>query len=277
MENYDYANSCKPSQGLIHCVETAPSQRATRMLYTRTSASSKDKIFTDLGNFTIATTGIPNSSSVITVGELWVSYKVKLSRAKLFGVSISGTSIAYDCFSWTGTAAHLVQGAILNQPGVGSIGGNVLDPSSNTFKGVSGFINTGSTTTDVAYVFPATVQSGTYRVDLMFTANASTNGTQFWNYIASCQSLNPLNYADGGVSGAFVQLPAVRSTTATSNVIFYNAVAINVASPSLVSVDVTIPASNTALQQGVLFQLNAALGANSICQMRVTQVNPNSS
>ena len=95
MENYDYACSTLPAQGCIHGVECAPSQRSVKQLYTRTGQSSKDKVFTDLGLFQISTEGIPfggSGSKSALIGELWVTYTVKLSRAKLtqaLGQSIS--------------------------------------------------------------------------------------------------------------------------------------------------------------------------------------------
>lgn len=80
MENYDYATSCKPSVGMRHGVETAPNQMATKMQFVRTGETTRDKIFTDLGLFQIATEGIPNAG---TIGELWVTYNIKLSRAQI--------------------------------------------------------------------------------------------------------------------------------------------------------------------------------------------------
>lgn len=81
MQNYDYANSFKPSLDGVHGVETKPSQQAVRMNYIRTGATSRDKIFTDIGLFQIATDGIPETGA--KVGELWVTYRVKVSRAKI--------------------------------------------------------------------------------------------------------------------------------------------------------------------------------------------------
>lgn len=81
MQNYDYANSGKPSVSLLHGVETKPSQQTVRMNYVSTvDPPVKDPIFTDLGTFQIATVGVPTAEKV---GELWVTYRIKLSRAKL--------------------------------------------------------------------------------------------------------------------------------------------------------------------------------------------------
>lgn len=93
MENYDYASSAKPTVGQVHGVETAPSQRSVKMLYVRTgyeppgpAANGKDRVFTDLGLFQVATEGIQIPATIgetTIVGELWVSYKVRLSRAHI--------------------------------------------------------------------------------------------------------------------------------------------------------------------------------------------------
>lgn len=104
MENYDYANSTKPSCGMIHGVETKPTARATLQLYTRTGTSTKDKVFTDIGLFQLATEGIyANAAGNQVIGELWVTYKVKLSRKNL--QQSIGTTIEYMSGNWIYNAA----------------------------------------------------------------------------------------------------------------------------------------------------------------------------
>lgn len=113
MQNYDYANSGKPSVALVHGVETHPAQRGSgRMLYVRDSATSKDKVLTDMGKLFVATEGIPiehpaNSSGAdvthrVILGELHVAYRVRLSRAKLYN-SLLGYGIDTDRFKVTKT------------------------------------------------------------------------------------------------------------------------------------------------------------------------------
>ncbi|AUF34965.1 putative capsid protein [Idotea virus IWaV278] len=112
MENYDYANSTKPSRGAIHGVETHPDQRATKLMYVRTGDANKSKLFTDLGTLHLATEGVPfggDGQQKALIGELWVTYKVRLSRSQLYSSVLgnnvitsyqSGTS---DSGVWTGT------------------------------------------------------------------------------------------------------------------------------------------------------------------------------
>lgn len=80
MENYDYAVASKPSVPIQHGVETARGQSTLKMMYTRTGEITRDKIFTDVGLFQVATEGLPFAGPI---GELWVSYRVKLSRSKI--------------------------------------------------------------------------------------------------------------------------------------------------------------------------------------------------
>jgi hypothetical protein len=106
MENYQYSQSCKPSLAARHGVETASSQGITEMKYVRTGTSNRDKSFTDYGLFQLATEGIPVTGlqtadpQIMTnnIGELWVSYKVRLSRANLYS-SLLGYNIRNDIFN----------------------------------------------------------------------------------------------------------------------------------------------------------------------------------
>lgn len=100
MQNYDYACSTKPSTALIHGVETANSQQFGNLQYIRTSNDvSKNPIFTDIGIFSVATEGIAtpavttlNVPYFFPIGELWVTYRIKLSRSKLVTNTIANAS-----------------------------------------------------------------------------------------------------------------------------------------------------------------------------------------
>lgn len=89
MQNYDYASSAKPSVAQLHGVETANKQQFGNLQYVRdVGNTTKSLIFTDIGFETIATEGIQPPTGAVAgtsfpVGELWVTYRVKLSRAKL--------------------------------------------------------------------------------------------------------------------------------------------------------------------------------------------------
>jgi len=103
MENYDYATATKPSLVARHGVETANGQQALEMMYIRQGEVTRDKIFTDLGKFQIATEGLPNTGQV---GELWVTYTCRLSRSR---INTEGTKSAYYTFSGVGNNSPLNQ------------------------------------------------------------------------------------------------------------------------------------------------------------------------
>jgi len=82
MEQYEFSVSSKTAESLMHPVECDPSRNVLKMLYTRdaSGSDSKDRRFHDHGNFSIATVGLQGTS--VTVGELWVTYRVKLFKPR---------------------------------------------------------------------------------------------------------------------------------------------------------------------------------------------------
>jgi hypothetical protein len=94
MENYEFANSCKPSLSMMHPVECAKSQTPIDYLYIRTGAivAGSDQRLYDLGQFFIATAGMQANTGVI--GELWCTFEVELYKPKL--VSSIGSELLTD-------------------------------------------------------------------------------------------------------------------------------------------------------------------------------------
>lgn len=216
MENYDYNDACKPSEHMLHGIETARSQAATNMLYVRTGPSPKDKIFTDYGTFQIATEGLPVNAAagtIINVGELWVSYRVKLSRAKLFG-SLLGGDVGFDAFWSVADAANL------NNKTAASIASNNFTqytpnpPASTASARLTNNIgcvvrtNPALPRTSLIVTFPKNIVSGTYRLCFQVT-NASAFTMVFniptvtFGALAVCNGLDgapgTATYAAGGV------------------------------------------------------------------------------
>lgn len=84
MENYDFANSEKPSSSFYHPVECKKSMGTTLdCLYIRDSTppANSDKRMYDLGLFQLATSGMQSATGVI--GELWCTYEIELYKAKV--------------------------------------------------------------------------------------------------------------------------------------------------------------------------------------------------
>lgn len=84
MENYEFANSSKPSCSFLHPIECARDQTPVSDLYIRTSSTSVaagDQRLYDLGKFQIVTVGMQAAQGV--AGELWFTYEVELRKPKI--------------------------------------------------------------------------------------------------------------------------------------------------------------------------------------------------
>lgn len=97
MENSEFAVSTNVATSLIHPLECAEGERATRVLYTRQGAVTDDKRFYDLGNLYVATVGAAPSTNV---GELWLSYDITFYKTQLYG-GILGRTIQGALYRWT--------------------------------------------------------------------------------------------------------------------------------------------------------------------------------
>lgn len=207
MENYDYANACKPSEHMLHGVETAHRQRATNLLYVRTGPSKKDRIFTDVGRFQIATEGLPVNvpvGTLVPVGELWVTYRVRLSRAQLFGALLGnnvgndqfvGASAGTSLFGSTAWTPSTPYGPLYKTPLTGTAQARL----SNTI----GCSVTSTALNGGVITFPKNVVYGIYRVRI-YVYN-SVNGVITWNAPGNfqyCSLVTPLGVIDPAFSAA---------------------------------------------------------------------------
>jgi len=82
MENYEFTTNCKPAEDMYHPIECSPKLTPVTRLFVDNGAVNDyaDRKFYDLGRFTCATVG---QQSVNTIGELWVSYKIKLIKPRI--------------------------------------------------------------------------------------------------------------------------------------------------------------------------------------------------
>lgn len=251
MENYDYANSCKPSDGLIHGCETKNSQQFGNMLYVRTGSSSRDKIFTDIGTLFVATEGIPLAAGQTSciVGELWVTYHVKLSRAELYG-SMLGLNVLNDCIVGTTSAAALVVTSV---------------PATDNNIGVT--VTNGSATSMVI-TFPATISLGFFQISVFFNSGGTVFTTQTptnFTAITNCQMFRP------GVAGSVI---TPVGPAAASAGLFAPTTQTNCTSNSALMAQgfIVINAPGQS-QASVTLNVSAALSATTIFEVLVTQIN----
>lgn len=96
MENYTYVTSCSPYENAMHPVECDPVTLPVKELYVRSATvGDADLRFNDLGNFQIATTGMPAAGGKI--GELWATYQYELIKPRL---PTGSTSVLPDHWSY---------------------------------------------------------------------------------------------------------------------------------------------------------------------------------
>jgi hypothetical protein len=89
MEAYEFTTSCSPAENSIHPVECKSNRIFASNLYVRDQAVPPDADINtyDHGRFSLATVGM---QAAAVIGELWVSYHVKLIRPKLESTAGSG-------------------------------------------------------------------------------------------------------------------------------------------------------------------------------------------
>lgn len=105
MENYEYANSCKPSCSMMHPIECKMSQTTVSELYVRQgSVSQGDLRLYDLGNFSIAVQGMQNTQPNQVIGELWCSYELEFFKPKLL---VGGGALLTDRYSIVSTTGGI--------------------------------------------------------------------------------------------------------------------------------------------------------------------------
>jgi hypothetical protein len=194
MENYEFANSDKPSVCFYHPIECKLNQTPVSILYVRDNAvpNGADQRLYDLGNFQIATSGMQASGGVL--GELWVTYEIELYKPKFY----NGGQIYTD---------HYNLATIANTHPLGTTSGanTVTQRAASTSLNWqnNGTLNAAGT----VYNFVPQLSSGKFLV-VMYWAQASdgtvgvptitgTNCTlkQYWGNDTGTQINNPENGA----------------------------------------------------------------------------------
>lgn len=244
LQNYDYACSAKPSLGLIHGVETKRIQSSVNIFYTRTGDSTKDKVFTDLGVFNIATEGIPFSAPGTQIlGELWVTYRVKLSRARLF--QSLGSSVEWDLFT---NASNSVSAQLWPQA-------TVATGSANTGNWTS--LQAGAT--QVNFTSQPTL-TGTYMIRASYFAGANgdlANQISF-NIISGAVFNGQFQRNTGTTISQIIQArlsPSGAPTTTTAYITLDNSPAV----PAVISLSNSAAGSTNSITRVEFIQVPAAV------------------
>jgi len=237
-ENYDYSISGRPSDTLRHGIETSERQLATNMHYIRTGATTRDKLFTDIGRLQVMTEGIPvppGSSAII--GELWVHYRIKLSRANLHA-SILGRNIQWASLYGKKNGTHIFGATATSLPGESFASKFTPSPyanyaainSASTLSiRASSFANETAATMKIE--FPQNIVYGIYQVNIYGRSSGNVTGITAGNFVNAIQlnqtqvfndaaSFNFSNNVDLATASFMVQINAPGLAVASFTVAF---------------------------------------------------------
>lgn len=161
MENYEYAQSSKPSLSMCHPVECARHLSVLSELYVRNDTldvAQQDIKTYDFGKFYIATQGVPSNNTVgPSLGELWVTYQIRLIKPK---IAIDYIDSGYSRWS------HPAQ---------------VVDSGGNIFQDPTGWQQDADSTLNVQILDDRTIQIPLFtterRYEVLITVSDPTNST----------------------------------------------------------------------------------------------------
>lgn len=228
MENYQFAQSCKPSHNVLHPIECARSQTVLPELYVRPSAVpvGEDIKTYDFGDFQIASVGIPlgAAGAPVALGELWVTYQIAMLKPKIPAVGPA----SYVDSGWSHfNTNNLVGGFTSAKP--------LADGSSSLFALPQNNI-AGITFTSNSMSIPLITSPMRYMIDLWWTADVSTgsfnapatgtivNGLLINASIMTGSYVIPNVGAPAANIGAagkyFVEVPAIQGTNTVCTIPF---------------------------------------------------------
>lgn len=190
MLNYEFSTSCKPSCSNMHMIECDPHQTAQQLYYTLNTAATPpgtDPRLYHLGNFSIATTGFQGTN--VNVGELHVTYQVRLLKPKLFDAL--GNAIP-DYVAQTA----LTTGTFTNASPLGVAALSVPAGAQNTLAIV---INQNIPN---QIIWPATSAVLYYRVELIWIGGATSGALVVPTITATNGSIVQQTYPNNGVSAS---------------------------------------------------------------------------
>jgi len=196
MEIADFCGTGPCYTNIDHPIECDPRQNVQKKMFvqpgvTVASQSPDDPRFSSLGNFQIAVTGVPGTSSI---GELWITYDIELSKPQINAVTQAGA----------GGYAHLSYHVALN--GTAAVAAPVL-----TQTGTSWSIGGGATGTQLICSVPGiyqVTQSTKSTANLVTTLGTTLLGAANYRYI------------DQSTTGVYGQ-PAVNAAIQTTNLVSY--------------------------------------------------------
>jgi len=223
MEQYEYSTSGKTSECQFHPIECSRNSTLFNKLLVKGPNSTGDLRFFDHGNLQVATVGVQGSN--IYLGELWVSYKIRLFKpclpdasgdvtgaAHYFGIGpISGSVNMINTFvvdyDTIGLSANGLQTVVL--PAIP--GKYLINYTANTTAILT---TTGSPTVQNCTIAHAYVNSAGVSDGLTYFANSTTNlFNQSWVLVVPSTGATPtfsLTFNGTSTSATFYDLYVIQ-------------------------------------------------------------------
>lgn len=196
MENYEFAQSCKPSQCMLHYIECARNSNPLTELYVRSGSvpQGQSPQLYDIGSFQIATQGMQATN--VNLGELWVTYDVELLKPKLVQGQYGDSIYYYHGYIGSGASSS------------NYFSGIVTAPASNLN------ILTGSAT----ITFPSNIIAGNYAITYQILGTSGTCVTPSITLNSGCIALDILSGGGSQVYGVETgRLAITQYVTITGN------------------------------------------------------------
>jgi len=250
MEAAEFSSSGVPYSNFMHPIECDPKRNVLRTQYvvpgiTNYTQASGDARFSVLGNTTIATIG--QQADNVTMGELWVTYHVRLSRpiletaAQIFNQHIK-TDLLMTGFLGTVTT-FTTAGAVpfgVSTTGTGTSLRLVIDNTNNQLQGrfrvTYMYIGAGTPSLNVPAVH-SSVPPGISNLGLTNLGHNDLRGDTF-GFLLSRESDSGLSsglYEFNTISTSVVDIPLLSYNTVVSLDIFIERVDHNLATPQILS------------------------------------------
>lgn len=195
MENMEFANSGKPSQTIKHFIECAKSQTPLTNLYVASQklAPQGDQRFYNFGTFNIATQGLQGSQ--VNVGELWVSYQVRLFKPQLWDAL--GKDVDY--FAYSGSYSQCL---CTNTNPLGTL--DLQNPEKYTTIVYPGITMKPILNTGFGMVFAQTAVPKTFKLDMLWR---NINGLSFAPGAMIYRNCEEVNGLSAGINSNMIANP----------------------------------------------------------------------
>lgn len=168
MENYEFANSTRPSASMLHPIECKRSQTPVDLLYVRTGpVADGDLRMYDLGNFNFAVQGCQNAAAGQVLGELWISFELEFYKPKL--LPLGGANTLSDHYSLLGNSLIAVGNPFYTQNGLVRLSESNL----GTYIQVAA----GSPYTANTIIFPPQITDGKFKIDYYLNGSSASSNT----------------------------------------------------------------------------------------------------